>query len=338
MQVLVVGAGPVGLTMAAELARHGIRCRIIDKLAAPSGYCKAIGVTPRTLEVWEDMGIARAMIDAGLWLRGTRMIVAGKATDTAFDFSELPYGALGIPQFSTERILVEHLARFGIEVERGVSLASLSDDGARVAVNLARADGSGETAEFHTVVGCDGAHSTVRRTLQIDFPGERFPMPFMLGDVTIDWDLPRGFTNFAIVPKEDGAPDFFVAIPLPDHNRYRVTMLASPDFSAKADAGDPQARGLDHGIASERPGPSLEQLQEVADRLLPGAPRLGNLRWSSLFGISMRLADHYRVGNVFLCGDAVHIHPPTGGQGMNTGIQDAYNLAWKLALVLRRGR
>jgi 2-polyprenyl-6-methoxyphenol hydroxylase-like FAD-dependent oxidoreductase len=100
MQVLVVGAGPVGLTMASELARHGVRCRVVDKLAAPFGYCKAIGVTPRTLEVWEDMGIARAMIDAGLWLRGMRMITAGQQRDSAFDFPELPYGGLGIPQFT----------------------------------------------------------------------------------------------------------------------------------------------------------------------------------------------------------------------------------------------
>jgi 2-polyprenyl-6-methoxyphenol hydroxylase-like FAD-dependent oxidoreductase len=114
MKVLVVAAGPVGLTMASELARHGVRCRAVDKLAAPSGYCKAIGVTPRTLEVWEDMGIAHAMIDAVLWLRGMRMITAGQQRDSVFDFPELPYGGLGIPQFTTERILAEHLARFGI--------------------------------------------------------------------------------------------------------------------------------------------------------------------------------------------------------------------------------
>jgi len=108
--------------------------------------------------------------------------------------------------------------------------------------------------------------------------------------------------------------------------------VTAPDSRRRSAAGE---RDVDHGIASERPGPSLVQLQEVADRLLPDAPKLGNLRWSSLFGISTRLADNYRVGNAFIAGDAAHIHPPTGGQGMNTGIQDAYNLAWKLAVVLR---
>jgi hypothetical protein len=168
----------------------------------------------------------------------------------------------------------------------------------------------------------------VRHELGIGFAGERFPMPFMLGDVTIDWDVPRGLAVFSVVPRENDAPDFLVAIPLPARNRYRLSMLAPPELA-------PPGRGEEHGIAAELPGPTLAELQTVADRLLPGAPRLSGLRWSSIFGISMRLAERYRVGNAFIVGDAAHIHPPTGGQGMNTGIQDAYNLAWKLALVLR---
>jgi 2-polyprenyl-6-methoxyphenol hydroxylase-like FAD-dependent oxidoreductase len=299
-EVLVVGAGPVGLTMAAELARHGQRCRIIDRLDAPSGFCKAIGVTPRTLEVWEDMGIARPMIDAGLWLEGLRMIIPGQPpNDVIPDLSDLPYGNLGIPQYETERILTEHLGH---------------------------SDGQIERTEFRFVVGCDGAHSAVRKAAGIGFPGDRFPVEFMLGDVMIDWEVPRGFAVFAIHPNEDGPPDFFVAIPLPERKRYRVSMLA-PGEPAEADDA--------HGILSERPGPSLDELQAVADRLLPAMPQISDLRWSSLFRISMRLADKYRAGNAFIAGDAAHIHPPTGGQGMNTGIQDAYNLAWKMALVLR---
>src|SRR5262245_56873581 len=153
--------------MAAELARHGTRCRIIDKLPAPSGYCKAIGVTPRTLEVWEDMGVARAMIDAGIWLRGLRTIVMGKMHEALFDLSDLPYGNLGIPQYTTERILAEHLVRQGVSVERGVELASLRDDGRRVGVELKGPDGRTQDAEFRYVVGCDGAHSAVRHELDI---------------------------------------------------------------------------------------------------------------------------------------------------------------------------
>ena len=134
----------------------------------------------------------------------------------------------------------------------------------------------------------------------------------------------------AIQPRENDVPDMFIAIPLPEPNRYRVSMVA-PDQD-----GEASEWSVEHGIQTERPGPTLPLLQEIADRLLPGKPRLSDLRWSSIFRISMRLAERYRVGNAFIAGDAAHIHPPTGGQGMNTGIQDAYNLAWKMALVLKR--
>ncbi|HXE14504.1 MAG TPA: FAD-dependent monooxygenase [Bryobacteraceae bacterium] len=329
--VLVVGAGPVGLTMAAELARHGVRCRIVDRLASPSAYCRAIGVTPRTLEVWDDMGIVREMIDAGLWLTGMRLIVNGaQPKDLLLDLSDLPYGHLGLPQYETERILGERVSRFGIQVERPVTLASLRQDDDAIHAKLERADGSCEEATFHHVVGCDGAHSTVRKALQIPFEGERFPLDFMLGDVRIDWDLPRGLAMRAIHVREGEAPDMFIAIPLPESNRYRVSMVA-PDTLP----GGSLDASAEHGIQTERAGPPLPLLQKIADRLAIGKPRLSDLRWSSIFRISMRLAQRYADGNAFIAGDAAHIHPPTGGQGMNTGIQDAYNLAWKMALVLK---
>lgn len=325
--VLVVGAGPVGLTLACELARHGVRCRIVDKLVTPLPYCRAIGVTPRTLEVWEDMGVAREMIDAGLWITGLRSIVNGQpAADAVLPPMDLPYSSLGLPQYSTERILTDHLRNFGIEVERGAALTGLSQNDGSVATQLTGADQRTEDASFEYVVGCDGAHSAVRRALGIAFSGDAYPVMFMLGDVRIDWDLPRGMTLRAVRPIEKGIPELFVAIPLPDAGRYRVTMVAPSELGTGA--------GSDHGIQSELRGPSLQELQNVADRMLPAKTRLEDLRWSSLFRISMRLAERYRDGRVFIAGDAAHIHPPTGGQGMNTGIQDAYNLAWKLALVL----
>jgi 2-polyprenyl-6-methoxyphenol hydroxylase-like FAD-dependent oxidoreductase len=326
--ILVVGAGPVGLTMAAELARHGARCRIVDQMPQPSRWCRAIGVTPRTLEIWDDMGIVREMIDSGIWIDGLRSIVdPNLSKDALLDLHDLPYSELGLPQYETERLLTNHLERFGVVVERGTALTSLSQAGDLVEVALERATGDKEAATFRYVIGCDGAHSAVRRALDIPFEGEAFPMMFMLGDVHIDWDLPRGLALRALRLVANSAPDMFVAIPLPEPGRYRVSMLAADDLASSGGTG--------HGIQAELPGPELHHLQAVADDLLSAnPPRLSDLRWSSIFRISMRLAMSYRVGRAFIAGDAAHIHPPTGGQGMNTGIQDAYNLAWKLALVV----
>jgi 2-polyprenyl-6-methoxyphenol hydroxylase-like FAD-dependent oxidoreductase len=328
-EVLVVGAGPVGLAMAAELARHGISVRIIDKQAAPLPFCRAIGVTPRTLEVLEDMGVARDLIDGGIWLRGTRMEMQGApARDVLHDFSDLPYASLGVPQYTTEAVLARHLATFGVDVERGVELTGVETHGDHVEVGL-NADGVEARHRFRYVVGCDGAHSLVRKALGIGFEGSAMPAEFMLGDVRIDWDLPRGLAFRATRTAVDAPPDFLVAIPLPGHGRYRVSTLAPAEPVAEPDGE------WAHGIQADRPGPTLAELQAVADRLLEKPATLSDLRWSSRFRISMRLADSYGDGRAFIAGDACHIHPPTGGQGMNTGIQDAYNLAWKLALVAR---
>jgi 2-polyprenyl-6-methoxyphenol hydroxylase-like FAD-dependent oxidoreductase len=333
VDVLVVGAGPVGLVMAAELIRHGARVRIIDKATAPLIYCRAIGITPRTLEVFEDMGIVRSIIDAGLWLEGVRIEVKGAVSRTQQqDLSDLPYGSLGLPQPETERILAAHLSSMGVEVERGVGFVSLRQDEEGAQAELARPDGTTEVVHAAYIVGCDGAHSTVRHALGIAFEGDAFPYPFMLGDVHADWPadsiLPRGYALRAMVVHDDAPPDLFIAIPLPEHGRYRVSMMADP--SPEVGASD----GVAHGIQADQPGVTLEALQAVADRVMASPPKLSDLRWSSRFRISMRLAERYRVGRTFIAGDAAHIHPPTGGQGMNTGIQDAYNLAWKLGLVL----
>ncbi|TCT03282.1 FAD-dependent monooxygenase [Aquabacter spiritensis] len=333
-EVLVVGAGPVGLALAAELARHGVGVRIVEARAAPLPFCRAIGVTPRTLEIYEDMGVARAMIEAGLWLTGTRTQMPGMPPhDAMTDLSDLPYAALGVPQGETERVLAAHLARFGGSVERGVRLVSFTQADGGVSVDLDGPRGA-EVAQVRYLVGCDGAHSVVRHLLDIPFEGEAFPMPFMLGDVHLAWpegaELPRGVALRALrLRGADEAPDMFIAIPLPERGRYRVSMLAPGDFAA------PAGEDVVHGIQSERLGPALADIQATADRVMDAPPVVSDLRWSSQYRISMRLAARYRVGDVFIAGDAAHIHPPTGGQGMNTGIQDAYNLAWKLALVLK---
>src|SRR5919112_6730855 len=160
--VLVVGAGPVGLTLAGELTRHGTHCRIVDRLVQPLPYCRAIGVTPRTLEVWEDMGIAREMIDEGLWIKGIRSVIHGHPpNDAHVDFHDLPYAQLGLPQYETERLLARHLARFGIKVEAGTVLKGLDQNRDGITVRFEKADASLGNARFRYVVGCDGAHSAV---------------------------------------------------------------------------------------------------------------------------------------------------------------------------------
>ena len=332
--VLVVGAGPVGLTMALELIRHGVACRIVDRLATPSPYCRALGVSPRSLEVLEQIGVAGEMIAAGLWLRGHRVMVNGAVVaevESGLDGVPYPF-PLGLPQYATEAILEDHLARSGILVERSTALASLDQSEDRVSVRLARGDGIVEAARFSHVIGCDGAHSTVRKALGLAFDGEAYPYDFMLGDVAVELGLPHGVHLRALSIGESGMTGFLVAIPLPEPGRYRVSMLASQEPTG---AEDPSSE-VTHGIQAERATPSLEELQAAASAVLPDVV-LSDLRWSSMFRISLRLAEHYRVGRVFIAGDAAHIHPPTGGQGMNTGIQDAYNLAWKLARVIRGG-
>jgi 2-polyprenyl-6-methoxyphenol hydroxylase-like FAD-dependent oxidoreductase len=275
------------------------------------------------------MGIVDRMIDGGLWITGMRSHLNGGApVDTEQPDFGLPYGHLGIPQYTTESLLTALLRQHGVEVERGVALEKLDISSSNGRVALSHADGQREEATYRYIIGCDGAHSAVRRQAGIPFEGDAFPMPFMLGDVRIDWKLPAGLTFRSVVLREGGAPDFLFAVPLPDPGHYRISMLSPPD------RGSPSVAATDHGIQSETPGPTLDELQEVVNRLIPEKPRLSELRWSSIFRISMRLAARYRTGNVFVMGDAAHIHPPTGGQGMNTGIQDAHNLAWKLALVL----
>ena len=326
--VLVVGAGPVGLMMACELRRHGVECRILDALPEPANHCKAIGIQPRTLEIWENMGIVTEAINAGLWLRGMRVYVNGKQTmEVLLDLPDAPYGFLALPQYETERILSNHLNRFGTAIERKTTLGSFRQNEEAVIADLS-VKGDAEQVRCRYLVGCDGAHSTVRHGLGLPFEGDRYAEQYMLGDVEMQWDLPHGWSYRFLHVSDEKMDDFLVCIPIPGMNRYRLSMLASSELVAAR-------RPIDHGLSADGPKPTLAHIQAVVDRLAPPGAKVGNLRWSSLFGLSHRIVPRYGVGRVYLAGDAAHIHPPTGAQGMNTGIQDACNLAWKLALVVK---
>jgi 2-polyprenyl-6-methoxyphenol hydroxylase-like FAD-dependent oxidoreductase len=330
--VLVVGAGPVGLTAAAELRRRGVGCRVVDRLPARLPYAKAVGIQPRTLELWDRMGMVRAALDAAVPMRGQLMYVNG-AEQGRVELElppDVPYGFAALPQYETERILEEHLARWGTGVERGTELVSFEQDEAGVWSRLVTPSGREEEVRSRFLVGCDGAHSVVRKSLGLTFEGGAFPEEYMLADVEVDWGLPPGYGVRAVHRRDGATDDLLVCIPLPGNSRYRMSMLVPPELSVRRrpDA-DPVAHGLESGRA-----PGLDHVQAVLDRLAPEPTTASELRWSSVFRISHRLVNRYSRGRVFVAGDAAHIHPPTGAQGMNTGVQDAWNLAWKLALAV----
>ncbi len=316
-QVLISGAGPTGLMLAGQLASQGIRCRIIDKAAARSPHSRALVVQPRTLELLDYMGLADTLIAAGqptpevaVYLNGQRIadlvIKDTGITDTAYPF------LLFVSQVETERVLERYLNDQGVQVERPLELVSFKSDDSGVTAQVQHIDGRTEKVRASYIVGCDGAHSAVRKGLGLQFIGEAYAQDFVLADVDIDWSV--GHDQLTLGLGDDGA---FVVFPLKGERHYRV--VAARATAAAADAGDP----------------TLAELQELADRRSPVPLKLSEPRWLARFRLHHRAVSRYRLGRGFVAGDAAHIHSPAGGQGMNTGIQDAANLAWKLALVLR---
>ncbi len=332
--VLIVGAGPTGLTAAVELARRGIEVRLIEKLATPPAQAdKAIGVHCRTMEIWAEQGIVRDAMDAGIWLTGNMVFVNGKETHRmSWELPGLPYGHLGLPQYETERILTERLATLGVRPQRGAELIAFTQEDDGVLATLAIAGGGRETVRAKYLVGCDGAHSRVRELLGLTFSGGlgHFPQLFMLGDVDVDWDMPEGHLLRFMHETHGRMDNMLVCVPLRGESRYRIATLAPPRYFAQTGGKDASP-----GFSEELAEPTLADVQAALDQLAPPGTRASNLRWSSVFRIRHGIVDRYGDGRVFVAGDAAHLHPPAGGQGMNTGIQDAWNLAWKLALAVR---
>jgi 2-polyprenyl-6-methoxyphenol hydroxylase-like FAD-dependent oxidoreductase len=312
--VLVVGAGPVGLTMALELARHGLACRIIDAAPQPTDKSKALVLWGRSLELLSgNPALAGDLVAAGQFVRAGNVIGNGKRLlRVEFDRDDTAFPRpLMLPQCDTERILSEHLHKAGVVVERAVELVDFFDDGDRVLARLRHAGGRDEIVQTHWLVGCDGAHSTVRKQLRIEFIGQFEPNDWMLADVRLEG------------PVEHDALSIFW------HARGIVALfpIRGDRFRVVADVGP--------SPGTDKPrDPTLDEVQATLLSRGLEAVRAFEPVWLAGFRIHERKVDPYGLGRVFLAGDAAHIHSPAGGQGMNTGMQDAFNLAWKLALVV----
>ena len=330
VDAFVIGAGPSGLLMASELIRHGLTCRLIDKAPLPSDKSKAIAVQARTLEVLNYVGITDDCIAQGLKIvRFIPTIRAKKLADISFKLIKSPYPfILSLEQSKFETILIQHLKKQACKVEREVELLSLQQTDQNVQLSL-RHNLTGETESCETkwLIGCDGAHSTVRKQLDFAFEGISLPQIFSLVDLELEWKYPRDcFMGFL---EEKGT--LFVA-PLQEKNRNRIIFQLERDLDLLRGEQNLKHEEISSTILQK---PTLEEVSQLIHQYADPNAIVKNPIWMTNFNINSRMVNRYRKNRVFLVGDAAHIHSPVGGQGMNTGLQDAFNLAWKLALVHR---
>ncbi len=313
--VLICGAGPTGLVLALRLARSGVRFRIVDAAAEPGTTSRALVVHARTLEFYRQMGLAEAFLEEGLPFRAVNLWVRGRQVghvllgEIGKGLSPFPYMTV-CPQERHERFLIEQLERAGARVERPAALLDFEHVSDRVRARLRRADGAEETCEAAYLAGCDGAHSRVREALGIGFPGGTYARFFYVVDVEAAGPLLNDELHVAL---DD--TDFLGVFPLRGGRTGRLigTVRAESESEREALSWDDVGR-----LAAERMGIEVERVH-----------------WFSTYRVHHRVAHRFRQGRAFLLGDAAHIHSPVGGQGMNTGIGDAVNLAWKLADVVQ---
>lgn len=311
--VLVVGAGPVGLALGCELLLQGLSCRLIDLLDAPVIYSKAAVAHARTFEIFEKLGVVEAALARSQLIHGMSAYSSGKRVmHVTLGGMDSPFPHIyGISQHDTEAILAERFVSLGGRIERGCRLESLTQDADGVSATLMREPGSRESLRTRFLVGCDGAHSTVRKAVGIVFEGSPYEEKIVQTDVRVKW--PRHIDNDEMIAFV--APDGPVGVfPFFRDGRYRIVKM----YMESPPEGEP----------------TLATFQSLMEAVMPGV-ELSDPAWIIGFRIHHRLASRYRADRVFIAGDAAHIHSPIGGQGMNTGIQDAHNLAWKLAKVVR---
>jgi 2-polyprenyl-6-methoxyphenol hydroxylase-like FAD-dependent oxidoreductase len=312
--VLIVGAGPTGLVLALWLTRLGVRVRIVDKTAEPGTTSRAVAVQARTLELYRQLGLADAVVERGLKAGAANLWVAGRQVaravfgDMGAGLSPFPY-ALIFPQDEHERLLIDRLAEAGVAIERQTELVDFTDIDGRVLSRLKRTDGAVEECGAAYIAGCDGAHSVVREALEIGFPGGTYAHLFYVADVEGSGATMNGEVHVGL-----DTTDFLAVFPLKGERHARLIGTVRED--------------------AEHPREDLSW-NDVSRRVMEWMRiDVACVHWFSTYHVHHRVADHFRKGCAFVLGDAAHIHSPVGGQGMNTGIGDAVNLAWKLAGVL----
>ena len=316
--VLIVGAGPTGLALACQLIRYGVDFTIIEKKESTTPYSKAIGVQARTLEIYEQIGLADKLIELGEIADKVRMFAGGKVRGEA-EFEDLGKGLSPYPyiliveQGLHENLLYDHIKSHGADVRWGTELTSFGQDEAGVTATLKSADGGSESIHAKYLVACDGAKSLVRHSLGLEFSGSTFERMFYVADVELEWEF--GHDALQVFLMRNSLLAFF---PMRGERRYRIVGTFPEEYTK--DEGDVLYSEIEERIRTDTELKNFD---------------ISHVNWFSTYKVHTRHVDKFSVGRCFLAGDSAHIHSPAGAQGMNTGIQDGYNLAWKLAFVLK---
>jgi 2-polyprenyl-6-methoxyphenol hydroxylase-like FAD-dependent oxidoreductase len=314
--VLIVGAGPTGLMLANQLVRRGVRVTIVERNSGPAQQTRAMAVQARTLEIYSKLGISDRAVELGSKGTGANMWAEGRWTaripvgDIGKDVSPFPY-VLMLGQDDNERIMGEKLRDLRVAVQWNVELVGLEQRADHVRTTLKQADGTRREITAAYVAGCDGSHSAVREFCGITFPGEPYEQIFFVADTEATGSMKPGEVN--VYMWQDGFHLFF---PMRGKDRWRAIGILPKEL-----------RG--------RPELTFEEVIPAIRKEAGANLTFRSCSWFSTYRIHHRCAEHFREGRCFLLGDAAHVHSPAGGQGMNTGLQDAYNLAWKLALVVK---
>lgn len=315
--VAIVGAGPTGLALASQFVRWGVNFLVIERNSGVTPYSKAIGVQARTLEIYEQLGIAKDAVDQGAIGAKGRFLVEGEIRGEV-DFSSIGEGLSRYPfilmleQSKNERLLYDYLRSHGKDVLWNSELESFHQHDTGVTVKARQSDGTIQVVEARYLVACDGAKSPVRHALNLQFGGSTFERMFFVADAQVDWQLSHDALHVCLAKES-----FVVFFPLKGDQRYRIVGVFPEEFAREE--GDVLYEEIEQRIKQEA---KLDL--EVHD-----------VEWFSTYKVHTRHVEKFSVGRCFLAGDSAHVHSPAGAQGMNTGIQDSYNLAWKMALVLR---